>query len=356
MQARSAPRSIARLLGEDERLAHQAEALVRPALQDQRLVDQRLDDDVGQTEPLAQLERPLDVRHRLLAAAPSKNSNRASWVETVAIAASSPSAMWARARRLEQCHALLDPARGEEDLASRTSARAASARAPAASRIAIASSSRARPRPSRPPITASSPARASERPRSDLLARKLCGPLECPLRLERRSQRRRALGGAGEPAARLRPDVVAIGRVGVGRMRVEVVRRDHLGDLVGIDPGIGCQEACRREVARPAVAPRDRLVGDALDERLQEAELPALRRERIGLDRRGAPCGPGSSTSSSTACSVEPGERGEAASRERLAEDRGVLKQLALASGTPSSREAISACSDSGTSSESGRP
>ena len=57
------------LLGEDERLAHQAEALVRPPLEDERLVVQRVDHDLGQPEPLAELERALDMLHRLLVGA-----------------------------------------------------------------------------------------------------------------------------------------------------------------------------------------------------------------------------------------------------------------------------------------------
>ena len=57
------------LLGEHERLAHEAEALVRPPLEDQRLVVQRVDHDLGQPEPLAELERALDMLHRLLVGA-----------------------------------------------------------------------------------------------------------------------------------------------------------------------------------------------------------------------------------------------------------------------------------------------
>ena len=59
-------------------------------------------------------------------------------------------------------------------------------------------------------------------------------------------------------------------------MRVEVVRCDHLCDLVGVEAGVVGEVARRGEMARASVAPGDGLVGDALDERLEEAELAAL--------------------------------------------------------------------------------
>ena len=62
----------ARLLGEHERLSHQAEALVRAALEEERLVDQGLHDDLGQPEPLGELERPFDVRDALRRCGPRR--------------------------------------------------------------------------------------------------------------------------------------------------------------------------------------------------------------------------------------------------------------------------------------------
>ena len=108
--------------------------------------------------------------------------------------------------------------------------------------------------------------------------------LECPLRLEGGCERRGSIGRTCEPAARLGPHRVGIGSVRVGLVRVEVVHGDHLGDLVRIDPGLRGEEEGNRQVACPAVAPGDRLVRDPLHERLQEAELSALGRERVGLD------------------------------------------------------------------------
>ena len=58
----------ARLLGEHERLAHQAQALVAPALQEETLVDQCLHDHVVEPEPLGEVEGTLDVRHGLVGA------------------------------------------------------------------------------------------------------------------------------------------------------------------------------------------------------------------------------------------------------------------------------------------------
>ena len=117
-------------------------------------------------------------------------------------------------------------------------------------------------------------------------------------------------------------------------MRVEVVRGDHLRDLVGVGTRVLGQEARDGEVACATVAPRDRLVGDPLDEGLEEPEMASLRRERVGVDRQ--------QLLSNEAVRellhlrlVEAGQRGETAAGEALAEHRCVLEQPALRLGKP---------------------
>ena len=90
------------------------------------------------------------------------------------------------------------------------------------------------------------------------------------------------------------------------------------------------EEAGRRQMARPAVAPRDRLVGDALDERLQEAELAPLGRERIGLDREQLLADEARRRAAAPSCSSMPESAARPARRERLAEHGGVLEQPSL--------------------------
>ena len=69
--------------------------------------------------------------------------------------------------------------------------------------------------------------------------------------------------------------------VGPGLVGREVVRRDHLDDLVDVERAR--QVRRRREVADTPVAARERFVGDVPDEVLQEDVLPVLGRPRIGL-------------------------------------------------------------------------
>jgi hypothetical protein len=57
------------------------------------------------------------------------------------------------------------------------------------------------------------------------------------------------------------------------------VRGDHLRDLVRLEPGLGREIAPGSDVSRTAVTPGERLVGDALDERLQKADLTPLGRK-----------------------------------------------------------------------------
>ena len=66
------------------------------------------------------------------------------------------------------------------------------------------------------------------------------------------------------------------------RCRVEVVGRDDPGDGVGV--GIGSQMLCDRDMARLAVAPRQRFVGDPSQQCLDKPVLAPLRRPRVGVD------------------------------------------------------------------------
>ncbi len=75
-----------------------------------------------------------------------------------------------------------------------------------------------------------------------------------------------------------------IGRVGDRLGRGQVVRREHLGDLV-LGGKRALQVLGRGEVASPALAFRQRLVGDMAHEVLQEPVLPLLGRAWVGLQR-----------------------------------------------------------------------
>ena len=79
-----------------------------------------------------------------------------------------------------------------------------------------------------------------------------------------------------------RLDLCRVVGVGDGLVRGDVMRRDHLAQLVfvaGREQMLGC---C--EMARPPVVPRERLVRDVADEILEESVLPVLGRPRVGLN------------------------------------------------------------------------
>ena len=103
----------------------------------------------------------------------------------------------------------------------------------------------------------------------------------------------------------------------------------------------------RPQVLGLAVVARERLVGDPLDERLQEAVLPALGRPGVGLERetslRTRPASSGADV-----CFGSPESAATPVTRERLAEHRGVAEQRRSSGSSPSSRAAISAWSVSG--------
>ena len=58
---------------------------------------------------------------------------------------------------------------------------------------------------------------------------------------------------------------------------------DHLDDLLLVRPA-GGEVPGGRQMTCLAVGLRERLVGDALQQVLEEAELAALRRARVGLE------------------------------------------------------------------------
>ena len=129
------------------------------------------------------------------------------------------------------------------------------------------------------------------------------------------------------------------------------MRGDDLDDLL-LDQRL-LEERRGREMPRLAVGLGERLVGDLAQQVLEEAVLPVLRRARVGLDAE----------------DLLAGERGEdrlelglaaASDSDASACFVNVLPSTAAswttrrsAGGSPSSRAAISACSVSGTSSDS---
>ena len=85
----------------------------------------------------------------------------------------------------------------------------------------------------------------------------------------------RPLARAHERSARLRPHGIRVLGVREGRVGVEVVRGEDLGDLVLLAIGV-LEVRGRREVPRAALVAGERLVGDVTDEILEEAVLAVL--------------------------------------------------------------------------------
>ena len=140
-----------------------------------------------------------------------------------------------------------------------------------------------------------------------------------------RCERRGSFGCTAQPVARLRFDDGGIVGTRFGGVCVEVVRRDHLRDLIRVDPCLSLEEAGGGEVAGLPVAAGERLVRDALDERLQEAVLAALRRARVGLEREQLlPHERGEDRLEVGLCASRDGR--QPAPCERLAEDGSVLE------------------------------
>ena len=166
------------------------------------LLIERLDDDVGQPKALAQLERPLDVSASLVASALEERAagpaGRTPWrsrsrrLGLVGRERSSSRATPSSIRLVEEQH-LAEPYFGARCLGVLRRRRRGS-RSPL--RAAGQPRRPARPRPrARPHVQATAAL--------DVVRCELCGPFERALRLERRGERRGAVGGAREPAARL---------------------------------------------------------------------------------------------------------------------------------------------------------
>ena len=112
-------------------------------------------------------------------------------------------------------------------------------------------------------------------------------------------------------------------------MSIEIVRGDHFRDLVLVEARLPLEEARGCEMARLSVAPCERVVRDALDERLQEAVLAPLRRARVGLDREQLLAHERVEDRLELDLG-DSGDRRQTLLRERLAEHGCVLEHVAL--------------------------
>ncbi len=168
-----------------------------------------------------------------------------------------------------------------------------------------------------------------QRSLGERLPGELCGALEVVLGFVVRSERRRALAGACEHLLRLGPDLGRIVRIGRQPIGVEVVRRDHLDDLLlsraeGLyEMGGGC------EVASLPLTFGQRVVRDPLEQILKEAVLAELGRARVGLNRKDLLAHERGEERVELSL-VQAGQRPQAGLRERLAEHGGVLEQPPL--------------------------
>ena len=160
-------------------------------------------------------------------------------------------------------------------------------------------------------------------------------------------ERAGARGRGSERDPRLRGERPAVRVVRRGAERVEVVRREGARQLVLAER---LEVARRRQVARPSVAPGERLVGDLADERLDERVLAALGRARDPGRGRAARGGRG------TGRSRRPGRaRGcsppRAPSSVKLWPSTAAswITDRSVAGSSASSRAAMSAWSVSGT-------
>ena len=108
------------------------------------------------------------------------------------------------------------------------------------------------------------------------VARERTGLIECSAGVLHRRERGRPLARARQPLEGACLDLLGVVRRLVGPECVEVVSGDHLRDLVGLDPRLLREIDGGAQVLRLPVVSRKGLVGDPLDQRLEEAVLPAL--------------------------------------------------------------------------------
>src|SRR5262249_26451662 len=122
-------------------------------------------------------------------------------------------------------------------------------------------------------------------------------------------------------------DLCGVWRAGIRLEGVEIVRRDHLDDLVLAQRAL--QVGGGSEVSRPSVCLREGLVGDAPEEILEEAVLPVLGRARVGLDTEDFLPGQGREQWIEVGFG-QPRNSGKRSLAERLAEHRSVLQNAPL--------------------------
>ena len=156
--------------------------------------------------------------------------------------------------------------------------------------------------------------------------------VEMALRLLGRGQR-------GGPLARLdecRPgpgtDLRHVGVVAGRSRRSEQMRCDHLRHVLVGAVERALEGVDRGEMPRLAVAARERLVRDLAQKLLQEAVLPALGPARIRLERQHL-LAHERTEDGLELVGAQPGERGDRALGERLAENADVLDELPLLGG-----------------------
>ena len=101
----------------------------------------------------------------------------------------------------------------------------------------------------------------------------------------RRAQRRRPLCCSAQRGDRLGAQHGCVVVVAGRPVGVQVMGGDHLGDLLPVVRECPAQVLGGRLVARLALAPGQRLVGDRAQQLLAETVLAALRREGVGADR-----------------------------------------------------------------------
>jgi hypothetical protein len=144
-----------------------------------------------------------------------------------------------------------------------------------------------------------------------------------------RGQGGRAFGGPREAPSRERLDVGRVGCVGIGLVRIEVVGRDDLDDLLLPGRPDLLQIPRRSEMALLAVLARQRLVGDPLQQILEEGVLAALGRAGIRLEGKDL-LAHESRDDAVELLAGEARQRREPLAREALAENRRILDKLPL--------------------------
>ena len=119
--------------------------------------------------------------------------------------------------------------------------------------------------------------------RADRIVTQFDRPLGVALRLFVGTERRSSIARLHERLERVGLDGRRILVIRGGEVGVEVVGRDDLHDLVLIDRGAKVRSGS--QVTRLAFALRHRVIGDLLDQILEESVLPPVGQERVDRDR-----------------------------------------------------------------------